>query len=200
MKRILYAALLVAATTVAACTPDKKTEDTEVVEAAETAEEETGSENVADTTLTDDEKELMKQLAQHNLLQVAIGRLASTKSTNTEVKQNGQQMVQLYTSNQTKLQDLAQTYGISLDTVLQEDNREHIEDLTKLNAADFDKNYLEKVTDVQKDALKSFDDVLKDNAEADPTAFGIWARTSEKELQAQYEQALARQQQLKNNQ
>lgn len=200
MKRILYAALLVAATTVAACTPDKKTEETEVVEAAESAEEEIGSETVADTTLTDDKKEFIKQLAQHNLLQVAIGRLASTKSTNTEVKQNGQQMVQLYTNSQTKLQDLAQSYGMSLDTVLQEDYSKHIEDLTKLKAADFDKKYLEKVTDVQKDALDSFDDMLKDNAEADATAFGLWATTSEKELRAQYEQALTRQQQLKNAQ
>ncbi|NDK55082.1 DUF4142 domain-containing protein [Pontibacter fetidus] len=198
MKRIATIATLVACTIIASCTPDKKTEDTEIAEAAETAEEEANAETVADTTLTDDKKEFIKELAQHNLLQIAIGRLASTKSTNTEVKQNGQQMVQLYTNSQTKLQDLAQGYGMQLDTVLQEDYREHIEDLTKLNAADFDKKYLEKVTDVQKDALDTFNDLLKDDTEADASAFGIWARTSEKELQAQYEQALALQQQVKN--
>ncbi|MEJ8756184.1 DUF4142 domain-containing protein [Pontibacter sp. H259] len=200
MKRILYTALLVTATTLAACTPDKKTEDTEVVEAAEAAEDDAGTDTASDTTLTDAKKDFIKQLAQHNLLQVAIGRLASTKSTNNEVKQNGQQMVQLYSTSQTNLQDLAQSYGMPLDTVLQEDYSKHIEDLTKLNAADFDKKYLEKVTDVQKEALDAFDDVLKGDAGADASAFGVWATTTEKELRAQHEQALARQQQLKNDQ
>jgi putative membrane protein len=201
MKRIITAALLVAASTWVACTPDKKTEETEIAEEVAAAEEDTsGTTAATDTTLTEDKKELLQTLAQHNLLQVAIGRLASTKSTNNDVKQNGQRMVQLYTNSQTKLQDLAQTYGMPLDTVLQEDYRKHIEDLTKLKAADFDKKYLEKVTDVQKDALGSFDNILKDNVEADASGFGIWARTSEKELRAQYEQALTLQQQLKNDQ
>ena len=195
MKSILTAAILATFTTLIACTPDKKTVETDIAEAA--SEEQTAT-AATDTTLTDSKKELMQTIAHHTMFEIEMGKLAAQKGTTDDVKQNGQQMEQLYKTRLTELQEMAQAYNVSLDTTLAEDHRKHITDLEQQKAADFDKKYWETLTDTQKETLGEYEDVLKDITEADATAFGIWARTSEKELRAQYEQALAQQQQLKN--
>ena len=198
MKRILTAALLMSAATWVSCTPDKKTEETEIAEEVTTQEQEATTTAETDTALTDSKKELMQTLTQFGMMQAELGKLATEKGTSNEVKQNGREMSQLYTTKQKELQELAQTYNVPLNTTLSEDHRKHIDDLRKLKPADFDKKYWETLTSAQKETLGEYEDVLKDITEADATGFGLWARTSEKELRAQYEQALAQQQQQKN--
>lgn len=196
MKRILTAALLLAATTWVSCTPDKKTEETEIAEDAAKAEEEEGA--VTDTTLTEEKKELIQMLAQHNMLQVELGRLAAEKGATDDVKQQGQQMVQMHTDKQKELQELAKGYNLTLNTTLEDKHRKEIDDLRKQKAAEFDKKYWKVMIDDQKETLDEYEDVLNNVGATDPTAFGIWIRKTEKELRAQYEQVLAQQQQLKN--
>lgn len=198
MKQLLTIALLLSVTTWLSCTPDKKTEETEIAEEVTTQEQEATT-TETDTTLTDSKKELMQTLAQFGMMQVELGKLASEKGTSNEVKQNGREMTQLYTTKQKELQELAQTYNLTLNTTLNEDHRKHLEDLKQEKPVNFDKKYWEALTSAQKETLGDYEDVLKDITEADTTGFGIWARTSEKELRAQYEQALAQQQQQKNN-
>ena len=192
MKRILTAALVLAATSLVSCNSDNKTEETDTTTGEQTATVAT------DTTLTENKKELMQTLAQHNILLIELGKLASQKGVTDEVKRHGQEMVEMHNSKQTELQELSGTFNVPLNTTLEEKHREEINELQEQNTVDFDKEYWESITDAQKEALDAYDDVLKDITEADATAFGIWARTSEKELRAQYEQALAMQLELKN--
>ncbi|MER2996397.1 DUF4142 domain-containing protein [Pontibacter populi] len=195
MKRILTAAFLMAAVTFVSCTPDKKTEEAEV---AETTTDEQTATVASDSTITDDKKELMQTIARHTMLQQEMSKLAAQKATTDEVKQHAQKMQQLHASKLTELQELAQTYNVTLDTTLQDNQQKHITELNEKQNVEFDKAYWEKVTDAQKETIQEYEDVLKDITSADATAFGIWARTSEKELRAQYEEALALQLALKN--
>ena len=195
MKRIFTAAFMMAAITFVSCTPDKKTEETEIADAAASEQTET---TASDTTLTDNKKELMQTIARNTKLQQEISKLATQKATTDEVKQHAQQMQQLYATKLTELEELAQTHNVPLDTTLQDDQQKHISDLNEKQKMEFDKAYWEKVTDAQKQTIKAYEEVLKDSTPADATAFGIWARTSEKELRAQYEAALAFQLALKN--
>ncbi|WP_162427421.1 DUF4142 domain-containing protein [Pontibacter pudoricolor] len=195
MKRIFTAAFLMAVTTLVSCTPDKKTEETEI---AETASDDKTETTTSDSTLTDNKKELLQTIARHTKLQQEISKLAAQKATTDVVKQYARQMQQLTATKQTELQELAQTYNVTLDTTLQDDQQKYLTDLNEKQKVDFDKAYWEKVTDAQKETIKEYEDVLKDVTPADATAFGVWARTSEKELRAQYEEALKLQLALKN--
>ncbi|HEY4651925.1 MAG TPA: DUF4142 domain-containing protein [Pontibacter sp.] len=197
MKRILTAALLAAATTLAACSSDTKTGE-QGTATTNTTDEQPTTTAATDTTLSDEKIDLMQTIAQHGMLQVELGNLAAANATTDATKQYAQDMVQTYTNKQKELQKMAQTYQVELDTTLKDDYRKYAEDLKGKKAADVDKTYWKNVSDAQKETLDKYESVLKNITEADATAFGIWARTSEKELRAQYEQGLAQQQQLKN--
>ncbi len=193
MKRILTATFVVASFTFLSCSSDNNTADTDT-----NTDGELTTTAAVDSTLSENKQELMQTLAQHIMLQIELGKMVSQNATTDEAKQFAQQLVSQYTSKRTELQELASNYNITLESTLDDDQQEHLNDLADKKGADFDKQYWEEITDAQKDALDDYDDVLKDITEADATAFGIWARTSEKELRAQYEQALAHQLELKN--
>ena len=197
MKRILTAALLAAATTLAACSSDTKTGE-QGTTTTNTTDEQPTTTAATDTTLSDEKIDLMQTIAQHGMLQVELGNLAAANATTDATKQYAQDMVQTYTNKQKELQKMAQTYQVELDTTLKDDYRKYAEELKGKKAADVDKTYWKNVSDAQKETLDKYESVLKNITEADATAFGIWAQTSEKELRAQYEQGLAQQQQLKN--
>ncbi|MBB6610882.1 DUF4142 domain-containing protein [Pontibacter sp. Tf4] len=200
MKRILIAAFTVSAFTWASCSSDNNTnqQETADTEAATTTDEQSATVAGTDSTLTEDQEQLMQTIAQHSLLQVELGKLAAAKGTTDDVKQYGQEMVQAYTTQLNELQKVAQTYHKDLNVTLGDDYRKYAEDLGKKQGVDFDKEYWKNITDAQKKALDDYDDHLKKITEADATAFGTWARTSGKELRARYEQALAQEQQLDN--
>lgn len=195
MKRILFAAFAFTAATLLSCTSDSNNNQQD---AATTNPEEQTTTAATDTTLTEDKKELMQTIAQHTLLEIELGKLAVAKGSTENVKQYGQQTIDNYTNQLNELQEIARGYKVDLNVTLEDTYRKYAEDLGKKQGVDFDKEYWKNVTDAQKKALNEYEKQLKEVTEADGTAFGIWARTSEKELRARYEQALAHQLELKN--
>ncbi|SFG41605.1 DUF4142 domain-containing protein [Pontibacter chinhatensis] len=150
----------------------------------------------ADTTLTDDKRELMEFAAQNNMLQVELGKIATDQGTSDAVKAYGRNLVDWYTTKQKELSELAQENNVSLPQQMNEEGTKHLSELRE--AKNFNEEYWEQLTDAQKKAIDEFDSKVKDIEQSDATAFSLWARNTLKELQAQYEQARGREVELKN--
>ncbi|MFD1188751.1 DUF4142 domain-containing protein [Pontibacter rugosus] len=165
------------------------------------ATNQTGTPTVAgvDSTITDENKELLAFAARNNMLQIELGRMATTKGNSENARTYGQQLTDWYTTKQQELQELAQQYGVNVPQQLESDQQEHLEEARNADANEFDKEYWESVTKAQQDAIDQFESNLNDVEEADATAFTLWARNTSKELRAQMEQAKAYQLEHNNN-
>lgn len=158
---------------------------------------ETATTAATDTSITEDNKELMKFAARNNLLQIELGKMAAAQGTSDSLKAYGQDLVDWYTTKQEELQKLAQDYSVTLPQQLEEEENEHLNKLREAKAEGFDGEYWDRLTEAQNDAIEEFEDGLKDVDEAAATPFSFWARNTLKELRAQYEQAKGREVELK---
>ena len=165
------------------------------------ATEATGTPTAAevDSTLTEDEQELLAFAARNNMLQIELGKIAAQKASTDELKQYGQQQVDWHTTNQQEHQELAQEYGVALPQQMEKEQLEYIEEIRDAKAEEFDAEYWESVAKAQREAIDEYDDNLKDLDEADVSAFSLWMRNAQKELQAQMEQAKAFELELETN-
>ncbi|GAA4441804.1 hypothetical protein GCM10023188_40760 [Pontibacter saemangeumensis] len=164
------------------------------------ATEANGTPTVAgvDSTLTEDKQELLAFAARNNMLQIELGKIAAQKAGVDTLKQYGQQLVDWYSDKQQELQELAQQYSVTLPQQMEEEQLEHVEEVRNTKAEEFDAEYLESLANAQQEAIKEYDENLKDLEEADASAFSLWARNTQKELQAQMEQAKALELRLKS--
>lgn len=163
--------------------------------------ETTGTPTVAgvDSTLTENKQELLAFSARNNMLQIELGKIAAEKASTDSLKQYGQQLVDWYSTKQQELQELAQQYNVTLPQQMEEEQLEHIEEVRNTEASKLDAEYWESLAEAQQEAIDKYDDNLKDVDEADVSAFGLWARNTQKELQAQMEQAKAAELRLKTD-
>ncbi|AKD02143.1 DUF4142 domain-containing protein [Pontibacter korlensis] len=151
-----------------------------------------------DSTITDENKELLAFAARNNMLQIELGKLAADKGVTNQVESYGQSLVDWYTTKQEELQKLAQQYNVSLPQQMESEQTDHLKELQEAEAGKFDTEYWENVTEAQKAAIDKLEGNLKDVDEASATAFTLWARNTLKELRAQYEQARGFEVELKN--
>jgi putative membrane protein len=87
--------------------------------------------------------------------EINMAKLAKQKSANDEVKKYADEVINIHSS---ALKELSQTAKGSLDTQL------HIEYLSLLKGADFDREFIALMIADHKDAKETFEDQL-DNAE-----------------------------------
>ncbi|MFD2245936.1 DUF4142 domain-containing protein [Pontibacter ruber] len=157
-----------------------------------TTEDTTGTAVAAptDTTLTEDKKELMTFAANAGMLQMELGKLAVEKGSSDQVRQYGQRMVDIYTTRQKELQELAKQYRVTLPQTMENDQMERVQELRDTDPEKFDKAYWDTVVDAHQEAVKEYDDKLKDVKEATASGFTLWARNNLKEMRAQMEEAM----------
>ena len=100
-KTIIAAACLAGVLGFASC--DSGTGEQQATEA-------TGTPTAAevDSTLTEDEQELLAFAARNNMLQIELGKIAAQQASTDKLKQYGQQLVDWHTTKQQELQELAQ--------------------------------------------------------------------------------------------
>ncbi|MFT2009033.1 DUF4142 domain-containing protein [Pontibacter sp. 13R65] len=141
-------------------------------------------------SLTAEKRDIIPFMAKASLLQIEMGNLAAEKGQSDQVKQYGKQMADLYSSKKGELHDFAGTYGVSLPESLDEDQQKEIQKLRETKPEEFDMAYWDKAIEAHKDAVDEFDSNLKPEDEALANPFGVWARNTKKEKQAQMEQAM----------
>ena len=104
--------------------------------------------------------------------EIALGKLASTKATNPEVKAYGKEMVKDHTTMMTETHALMKKLNATADSTwddaksIADDGRDKLADLTsKAAGADWDKNYIENQIDVHKRVLGKLTDAAKNNTD-----------------------------------
>ena len=97
----------------------------------------------------------VRDAAQGNMAEVQMGKVASTKAENPDVKNFAKHMVDDHSANEQKLKDLASKKGVTLPTDISENDKNELAQLEKLNGAEFDRAYISAmVQDHQKDVSK----------------------------------------------
>jgi putative membrane protein len=112
-------------------------------------------------------KELLKDASQGNLTEIAMGNIAESKSANTQVKDLARMIVTDHQQNQSQVQALAQTYGVTLDTAPDWMNKREIDRLQKANDAEFDKEFTKCMLKDHVKAIKRFEKAATEIQEQD---------------------------------
>ncbi|MCP2043548.1 DUF4142 domain-containing protein [Pontibacter sp. HSC-36F09] len=186
MKNLWMAATLTLGTLAfTSCNSDKQETNT-------TAEVDTemNTTTPVDSTLSEDKREFMGKAHSISTQQVELGKLAVEKGTTQQVRDYGQQMVDLYSKKLDELQDMSGQYSVTLPQQMEEDHAGRVQELRDKNTDEFDRAYWDTVVEAHKDALEKFEDNVKDIAETDNTTFNLWARNTGKEIRAQMENAM----------
>lgn len=94
------------------------------------------------TTSSSTDATFMKKLAEGDLAEVDAGRLASQRSSNTGVKDFGQQMVTDHNQNDTELATLAAAHGVEVPTTIDSEHASLKATLENANGSAFDSQYI----------------------------------------------------------
>ena len=95
-----------------------------------------------------------------NMAEVKLGELATTKAANADVKAFGRMMVQDHTKAGDELKQIASTQNITAPTDLDDKHRDLSEKLSKLQGAEFDREYMNAMVDGHQDVLDKLEDRL----------------------------------------
>jgi putative membrane protein len=105
------------------------------------------------------------------MAEVALGKLASEKATNAQVKEFAQMMITDHTKVNDELTAIAKTKNITLPATVDEEHQKKMDDLSKKSGADFDKAYVNAMVDGHKKVLDMMKDEAKNGKDADLKAF-----------------------------
>ena len=101
------------------------------------------------------------------LREVKLGELASQKAQNADVKAFGRMMVSDHTKAGDELKQMVAKHNIVAPTALEDDNRDVFERLSKLQGAEFDREYINRMVDDHEATLKALEDRLDKEGDND---------------------------------
>lgn len=157
-KTALVYLLAMSCLTFQACNSEKKTTDDSVknAENANEVKEDQG------TGAEDDDSKFAVKAASGGMLEVELGKLASEKGTDPQVKEFGAQMVKDHEKANAELKALATLKNITLPTVVGKDQQKDMDDLAKLSGAEFDKKYVSYMKEDHEEDVKDFKSAAQD--------------------------------------
>jgi putative membrane protein len=109
-------------------------------------------------------QEFVDKAAQDGLMQVELGNLALSKSSNDSVKTFAQRMVDDHKAANAELATIAQTEGIKVPTALDKKHQARVSAITKKSGAAFDAAYAKDMVSGHTQAVRLFEqgEKLKD--------------------------------------
>jgi putative membrane protein len=97
------------------------------------------------------DKDFVNDVAVANMAEIELGRMAVSKSSNAQVKRFGQMMIDDHTKAGDKLMAAVSPHNITFPTQLDDKHRSLQERLTKLQGAEFDREYAKAMVDGHQD-------------------------------------------------
>lgn len=177
-KVILGAGLLIVA--LSSCKNEAKQEDPkEVAEDTNDAK----FDSIADKK---DDSEFLVDIAEVNLAEIEIGKLAQTKSTNPEVKKFGKMLVDEHTKSASEVSALAKAKNFTLPTSLTQEGQDEYKKLNEKSGLDFDKKFADMMIDGHE---KAIDKLKKATEDAKDQDVKLWASNNIAPLTAHLEHA-----------
>jgi predicted outer membrane protein len=143
MKRIAILAVAAVTTFGIGCNTDRRanTADNPAV----------GTAGRADVSRGD--RDFVSDLTIASMAEIELGRMASERAANPDVKQFGQMMVDDHTAAGNKLKPIATEHSIPMPTELDDNHRDLRERLSKLQGAEFDREYMKAMVSSHEDVI-----------------------------------------------
>ncbi len=173
-ERIKIGVLLMSAAVLAAigaaCSnePGKETANSAPIVKSEPAKP---ASDKGDAVVTGGDLAFMNDAAPGGMAEVELGKMASTKAQNAEVKAFGQKMVEDHSKANDELKQLAAQKKVVLPPDVMPKHKETMDKLSKLGGADFDKAYVAAMVEAHEKDVAAFENVSKTAADADVKAF-----------------------------
>lgn len=93
-------------------------------------------------TMSNQDQKFVMDASQSSMMEIETGRLASQKAASADVKAFGQRMVTDHTQASNKLMQTVANKSVTLPKELKADHRQHVDQLSRLSGAEFDRMYL----------------------------------------------------------
>ena len=135
------------------------------------SQENTGTMAHEKSTLSSADKKFIDKAAEGGMAEVQLGKLASEKAENSQVKQFGERMVKDHSAANDKLKQIASEKGVTPPSEMDASTKREYDRLSKLSGAQFDREYMtHMVSDHEKD-IKEFKSEEKSAKDADVKSF-----------------------------
>lgn len=117
-----------------------------------TASTDTAGASMNETPTSTEANDFMLKAASGGMMEVTLGKLAQEKGSSADVKAFGQKMVEDHGKANAELKTVAATKNVTLPVELLAEHQKHVDEMSKMSGADFDKHYMSMmVEDHQKD-------------------------------------------------
>jgi putative membrane protein len=147
MKRMGLLPLFCAAVLAVGCNTNKTADNQNEPAAVGTAGE-------ADrTAVHDGDKDFVNSMLSDGMAEVELGRMASQRAVNPDVKRFGQMMVDDHSKAGADLKQIATMYNVPMAPQNEDKHRDLMDRLSKLRGAEFDKEYMKAMVDGHEDVV-----------------------------------------------
>lgn len=160
MKRIGILAVACAAMLTIGCRGDGRDADATKPAAETPAVGTTGRE--MDVNIS--EKNFFEDVAKANMAEIELGRLAGQKAHHPEVKKFAEMLVEDHTKALDELKSLAAQHTLQPPVEIAEKHRDLKERLSKLQAREFDKEYIQAMVDAHEDTVDKLEPRVNERA------------------------------------
>jgi putative membrane protein len=126
--------------------------------------------STGDTSMSAD-RDFVTEAASGGLMEVELGKTASTNAASPKVKAFGKMMVTDHTKANTELKAVAAKKNITIPSTPDEKHQGHINDLKEKKGVEFDKAYVDMMVDDHKEDVSKFEDEAKNAKDPDIKAF-----------------------------
>lgn len=123
-----------------------------------------------DTSMSKD-RDFLTEAASGGLMEVELGKIASTNAASPKVKEFGRMMVTDHSKANTELKTVAGKENVAVPATPADKQQKHIDDLKAKKGADFDKDYVDMMVDDHKEDIDKFQDEAKNGKNTAIKAF-----------------------------
>ncbi|RRB04509.1 DUF4142 domain-containing protein [Larkinella rosea] len=121
--------------------------------------------------MPEDDSEFAVKAASGGMMEVELGKLAEQKAQSKSVKDFGAMMVADHSKANEEFKTIAASKNITLPATLSDEHQKHVDDLSKLSGAEFDKEYVKLMVDDHKEDIDLFKDASFNAKDPDVKAF-----------------------------
>jgi len=118
-----------------------------------------------------DHEEFVKKAASGGMLEVQLGKLASSQGENPDVKKFGEHMVSDHSKANEELKAIAQKKGITIPNEMMKEHQQTYDKLKGLRGAEFDKAYMKHMVKDHEEAVADFTKQSKEAKDEQIRAF-----------------------------
>jgi putative membrane protein len=125
----------------------------------------------AETAAASSDQAFVTSAAQANLAEIDAGRIATARSSSSDVKMFAQHMIDDHSKANKDLTDLARRKGLTVPEVTDDAHVKDLASLAQLSGADFDKKYASMMVDDHGKAVSLFEETARSAKDKDLRAF-----------------------------